>query len=176
MGFSKFIKTTKIEIIDNLFEKLNLNEKIEEEKVFTFTITNFNFDGLSYKSCIEIYKDGRPFSYFIEPWLVLKFPFLKHIKGCKPHDHVNVYNEDITYDQKTFTKLGCKFMPSNMIGQGRTFNEEVFNEKASKLIYIIVSNVYFPQIKVKFIKGIDLIKTYQNGIIKFKDHDNFFKV
>ncbi len=63
-----------------------------------------------------------------------------------------------------------------MIGQGRTFNEEVFNEKASKLIYIIVSNVYFPQIKVKFIKGIDLIKTYQNGIIKFKDHDNFFKV
>ena len=65
-------------------------------------------------------------------------------------------------------------MPSNMIGEGRTFNKEIFEEKAKKLIYIIVSNVNFPEIKIKFVKGIEIIVQYPTGVIPLKDFDKFF--
>jgi hypothetical protein len=99
---------------------------------------------------------------------------LIHVKGCKKYDHTDINDENIKYDQKTFTSRGCKFMTSNMIGEGRKFNKEIFEEKAKKLIYIIVSNIHFPEIKVRFVKGYDLSVQYPNGIIPLKDFDKFF--
>ena len=61
-----------------------------------------------------------------------------------------------------------------MIGTGRTFNEELFKEKAQKLIYCIVSNINFPEIKIKFVKGIYLLENYPKGIIPLNDYVNFF--
>jgi hypothetical protein len=83
-------------------------------------------------------------------------------------------DENIKYDQKTFTARGCKFMPSNMIGERRKFDKKIFEEKAKKLIYIIISNVEFPEIKIKFVKGIDLIVDYPDGKIPSKDLIKFF--
>ena len=83
-------------------------------------------------------------------------------------------DETVKYDQKTFTKNGCKYMPSNMIGEGRSFNQDIFEKKAKQLIYIIVSNVHFPEIMVRFVKGCDLIVDYPTGNIPFKDFDKFF--
>jgi len=122
---------------------------------------------------IEIFKDGRPFSHFIEKWLSLNFDLI-HIGGCKAYDFVHENDENIKYDQKTFTVRGCKFMPSNMIGEGRKFDKEIFETKAQNLNYIIVSNVNFPEIKIKFVKGTDLINTYPNGVIPSKDFIKFF--
>jgi hypothetical protein len=144
---------------------------IIHNQVFTHTIESINFGNIPNQMLKDIFRDGRAFSHLIEPWLALNYP-LTHIKGCQKHDHVD--NENAQYDQKTFTKRGCKFMPSNMIGEGRTFNKELFEEKASKLIYIIVSNIHFPEIKIKFVKGIDLIVDYPKGIIPSKDFDKFF--
>jgi hypothetical protein len=61
-----------------------------------------------------------------------------------------------------------------MIGEGRKFNKEIFEEKAKQLIYIIVSNVNFPEIKIKFVKGVDLIVDYPTGKIPSKDLVKFF--
>ena len=61
-----------------------------------------------------------------------------------------------------------------MIGQGRKFDKEIFEKKTKKLIFCIVSNIDFPNIKVKFIKGEDLIKDYPNGKISFKNYVKFF--
>ena len=61
-----------------------------------------------------------------------------------------------------------------MIGEGRKFDDVIFKEKASKLIYIIISNIHFPQIKIKFVKGSDLIIEYPNGKIPLKDFVKFF--
>lgn len=145
--------------------------KIIHNQVFTHTIEDISFGNIPTTILREIFTDGRAFSHLIEPWLAVNYP-LTHIKGCQKHDHVDI--ENAKYDQKTFTKRGCNFMPSNMIGEGRTFNKEVFEEKASKLIYIIVSNIHFPEIKIKFIKGIDLLVNYPNGKIPLKDFDKFF--
>ena len=146
---------------------------VELNKTFNHTIENVNFDNLPIESVYEIMKDGRAFSHFIEPWISSNYP-LTHVKGCKNYDFKDNNCDEILYDEKTFTKNGCNFCPSNMKGQGRTFNQEIFEEKSKKLIFCIVSNVKFPNIKIRFVKGEDLIKKYPKGNIDLKDHIIFF--
>ena len=156
----------------NKMELIETNN-IKHNTTYIHTIEDFSFGNLPQSAVIDILKDCRPFSHFIEPWLAIHYPLI-HIKGCKKYDHTDINNENVKYDQKTFTKAGCKFMPSNMIGEGREFNKEIFEEKAKQLIYIIVSNVNFPEIKIKFVKGIDLIVDYPTGKIPSKDLVKFF--
>lgn len=142
-------------------------------KTFIYNLTDYNFGNLPSQMIIEIFKDGRPFSHFIEKWLSLNFELI-HIGGCKAYDFVDTNDENIKYDQKTFTLRGCKYMPSNMVGEGRKFDKEIFENKAKNLNYIIVSNVNFPEIKIKFVKGVDLIVDYPTGKIPSKDLVKFF--
>ena len=142
-------------------------------KTFIHTITNFGFGNLPIENVINILKDGRPFSHFIEKWLENNYP-LKHISGCKQYDFIDSNDSNIKYDEKTFTKGGCNFCPSNMLGTGRKFNKEIFQEKAANMIYIIVSNINLPEIKIKFVSGCELIKIYPKGTIPLRDHVKFF--
>lgn len=155
--------------MDNLYRV----PSVELNKTFNHTIENVNFDNLPIETVNEIMKDGRVFSHFIEHWLSQKYP-LTHVKGCKNYDFKDNNCEKILYDEKTFTKNGCNFCPSNMKGQGRIFNQELFEEKSKKLIFCIVSNINFPHIKIRFVKGEDLIKKYPKGNIELKEHIIFF--
>jgi hypothetical protein len=148
---------------------------IEYNKTVTKKIENVSFGDLDQDSLRLIFEDGRIFSHFIERVLARDYN-LKHITGCKGHDLVDPSNPDVKYEQKTFTSNGCKFMPSNMIGKGRSFNPEVFKEKAEQLNYSIVSNVKFPVVHIRFVKGIDLVRLYPNGEIKYRAHDSFFEL
>ena len=160
---------------------MNIIENTLKHEIKTFslnttylhTIEDYCFGNIPKHILINTFKDGRAFAHFIEPWLEINYPII-HITGCKTYDHIDAHNMDIKYEQKTFTKRGCKFMPSNMIGEGRKFNQEIFEQKAKQLIYIIISNIYFPEIKIKFITGVDLLITYPNGIIPLKDFHKFF--
>lgn len=146
---------------------------VELNKTFDYEVSNYSFGNLPNEICKEIWKDGRPFSHFIEGWLAQNFP-LTHIKGCKQYDFTDKTHPEILYDEKTFTKLGCAFCPSNMLGQGRRFDKEIFEEKTKKLIFCIVSNVDFPNIKIRFVKGNDIISKYPNSKIPFKDFNDIF--
>jgi len=143
---------------------------------FLHTMQGCAFDNLSKEGYTGVLKDGRVFSHFIEPWLEQNYPSLKHIKGCKGYDLVDASNENIKYEQKTFTnaKAGCSFRPSNMKGAGRKFDQTIFEEKTKKLLFIIVSNIDFPNIKIRFVSGNDLLGSYPTGIIPRKDFDKFF--
>jgi hypothetical protein len=140
---------------------------------FTKVIENFSFDYLPRETLIEIFTDGRHCSPFLEKILAKDY-HLKHITGCKGYDFVDSVDESIKYDEKTFTKNGCDFTPSNMKGQGRAFDKAVFDEKSKRLNYIIVSNFNFPEIKIRFVKGEELAARYPNGKIPFREHDTFF--
>ena len=142
-------------------------------KTITKTIQNVSFGNLPLETLTELFKDGRLFSHFMERVLALDYN-LTHVPGCKGHDLVDPKDQDIKYEQKTFTRRGCKFMPSNMIGQGRKFDQAVFDEKSKTLNYIIVSNINFPEIKIRFVKGTDLVALYPKGEIPLKDHAKFF--
>ena len=150
-----------------------LNCSVILDKTDTHILKNFSFDKLSENVVINIFKDGRPFSHIIEHWLEETYP-LKYIEGCKEYDFLDLNNSEIKYDEKTFTKGGCDFRPSNMIGTGRKFDKEIFQEKAKNMIYIIVSNINLPEIKIKFVSGCELIKIYPKGIIPLRDHVKFF--
>lgn len=143
------------------------------DKTFTSTIEGIAFGNLSQDILKELFGDGRIFSHFMERLLAQDYG-LTHVSGCKGHDLVDPQNSEIKYEQKTFTARGCKFMPSNMIGQGRHFDKVIFDEKSKGLNYVIVSNVKFPEIRVRFIKGSDLALMYPMGEIKPRDHDKFF--
>ena len=140
----------------------------------TFIIENYSFGNLPKEELNEIYKDGREFAHIIEQWIPIQpqYSSLTRVKGCKEYDFID--DENIKYDEKTFTCNGCRFSPSNMQGAGRTFDKEVFEKKAKNLIYCIVSNINFPEIKIKFVKGSELIKTYPKGKIPLNHHDKFF--
>lgn len=140
-------------------------------KTYTFTISTFSFGNLLMEEMQVILQDGRVFSHFIEKWISKNFP-LNHVTGCKKYDFID--ETGMKYDEKTFTKGGCLFRPSNMTGQGRKFDEETFINKTKNLSFCIVSNVNFPQIKLKFVSGVDLLQSYPKGKIPFKDHDKFF--
>jgi len=140
----------------------------------THVIGNLGFGNLPNEKVIAKYKDGRAFSHFIELWLGENYP-LTCIEGCKRYDFTDEKHPEILYDEKTFTSRGCHYCPSNMLGQGRKFDKSVFEEKTKQLVFCIVSNVNFPEIKVKFMRGVDLLQIYPKGKIPTKDHDKFFE-
>lgn len=63
----------------------------------SFTLKNVSFDGLDENTIKQIFRDGRAFSHFIEPWIAKqvwtdretgdKFKLI-HVTGCKDHDFV----------------------------------------------------------------------------------------
>jgi hypothetical protein len=149
------------------------NKMYELGKTYTHVLKNIGFDNLSVDKVHSIFKDGRVFSHLIEPWVANEYN-LTHVTGCKGYDFIDNMNKEILIDEKTFTKRGLSFTPSNMKGQGRSFVRDVFEEKTKKLRFCCVSNINFPEIKIKFIDGTDLLKLYPNGTIPLKDHVKFF--
>jgi hypothetical protein len=143
------------------------------DTTFTKVIENVSFGNLSSETLCDMFKNGSLFSHFAERFIAENYG-LKHVKGCKSYDFEDPADSNIKIDEKTFTGYGCKFMPSNMIGQGRTFDKAVFDEKSKNMVYVIVSNINFPEIKIRFVKGYELSVRYPNGVIPFKDHDKFF--
>jgi len=142
-------------------------------RTVTRVIENFSFGDLPREVLIDLWKDGRVAAPFLER-LISQQDALTHVGGCKDHDMTDPTDSAIEYDEKTFTKGGCKFMPSNMIGTGRSFDQATFLEKANKMIYIVASVVNFPEIKIRYVKGSELALKYPKGIIPLKDHDAFF--
>ena len=61
-----------------------------------------------------------------------------------------------------------------MIGKGRKFDAAEFQEKVKTMNYVIVDNIEFLKITVKFATGIGLAARYPNGCIPFKDRVAFF--
>jgi hypothetical protein len=146
---------------------------IEFNKTVTHIIENVAFGTLPPAILSQLFRDGRIFSHFMEHTLAQQYQ-LTHVAGCKDHDLVTPSDPTIKYDQKTFTKGGCTFAPSYMKGTQRSFNKEEFDQKVKDMNYIIVSNVNFPEIKIRFVKGPELAAKYPRGEIPFSHHNSFF--
>ena len=140
-------------------------------KTYNFTIDNISFGDLSYKQLIQIFSDGRIISHLLERQLEIWFPDLTFVDK-HGYDHIDKNNTK--YDQKSFTKSGCKFMPSYMQGGSRKFNDNEAHEHCKKIIYIICDVTKFPNIKVRFIQGSELIKKYPKCIIPYKQLETVF--
>ena len=67
---------------------------VELNQTFNHTIENYTFGNLPHETCIEILKDGRSFSHFIEPWLAHNYPLI-HVQGCKAYDFKDKIHPEI---------------------------------------------------------------------------------
>jgi hypothetical protein len=146
---------------------------IEIDKVYDFEIEDVSFGPISKEEMYNIFTDGRACSPFIERCLEKWFSQLKFIGG-KGYDHINISDEKIKYDAKSFTKQGSNFSPSNMQGKGRSVDPIKLWEHANTMIYIFCDIIDFPKVKIIFKNGTDLTK-YTNGKIKVTERDVLFK-
>ena len=142
------------------------------EKVYEYDLTGqVSFGDLGEMETYEILKDGRLASHFLERQLCVWFPELTFVDG-RGHDHID--EEGNLYDQKCFTKGGLNFAPSNMIGKGRTLDEELAHSHASTITYIACDIIDFPKVRVKFLYGTTLLGLYPKLRIPNKDRELIF--
>ena len=139
---------------------------IEYDKVYEYDLAgSYSFGTLPKVVLEEVLKDGRVASHMLEPQIEVWFPELKHVKGCKGHDHIH-RRDGRLFDAKNFTRSGgCKFMPSNMLGTGRKFDQDEFVKKTSGMSYIICDIVDFPRVRIIFKDGKELAQRYPKGNI-----------
>jgi hypothetical protein len=153
--------STNIEVIMIVFDK-----------TYYFELENISFDILQESELNRMFKDGRIASKFLEIMIEKWFPDLQYV-NARGHDHVSL-TDGQKYEQKCFTKSGCRFMQSINFGGGRVFNEEKAIEHSSTMNYIICDILSFPKIRLIFKKGPDLTNQYSNCIIPLKDLDKLF--
>lgn len=145
---------------------------IDYERVYEYTIDNISFGSLPRDVVVELFKDGRVASHFLERQLEVWFPELTFV-NAKGHDHLDP--EGNLYDQKCFTKGGLGFAPSHMGGKGRVFVQEEAHEHAKDVTYICCDIIDFPKVRVVFRRGSDLIVEYPKCKVPFKNRELFFK-
>jgi len=145
---------------------------IKLNKIYNFNLDIPKIGDLTKEEINQVFQDGRSASPVLEMQLVKWFSELTHVSGCKDHDHLD--KQGNKYDAKNFTKNGLRFMPSKMIGVGRAFNKIEFHKKAKSLTYIVCDIKEFPNIKVVFKSGKELIKEYPNGSVGPSKRKEFF--
>ena len=132
--------------------------KYELNKTFEFNLTNISFDNIPSDKLVKLFTDGRHASHILELWVETNF----------------IDNNNNFMEAKNFTKNGAKFMPSRMLGVGRKYIKEEADKVIKSNIYVITDINDMPKIKMRFVKGIDLLEKYPNAIIPFKLRDEFF--
>ena len=80
------------------------------------------------------------------------------IKKHNVKDHDFIDNNNNFMEAKNFTKNGAKFMPSRMLGVGRKYIKEEADKVIKSNIYVITDINDMPKIKMRFVKGIDLLE------------------
>ena len=143
----------------------------EYDKTYEFHV-NASFGDMPVDIINSLYQDGRVASKFLEIQLTSWFPELEFV-DAKGYDHVCSKN-DRKLDAKCFTKGGLGFAPSAMVGAGRKIDEQVAREHANEIDYIACDIVNFPKIRVKFLKGSDLVKQYPSFKIPPKHREKIF--
>ena len=145
---------------------------IRLNETYNFNVKNVSFGDIPPDRLPALFKDGRVASFFLEEQLQHWFPELTRIEGNKDHDHLD--RQGRKYDAKNFTKNGLDFKPSNQKGKGRYFIAEIAYAKAAMLRYICCDIVDFPQVRVKFVEGTDMIEEYPNCAVSFTKREGLF--
>jgi hypothetical protein len=147
--------------------------QVEFNKVFEFDFGGqVQFGDLPLEEVYELYKDGRVSSKFLEHYIPIWFPELKFVDQ-DGYDHIDA--NGVKYDLKGFTiSSGAGYAPSNMVGAGRKINISEMHAHAKTINYIFSDITKFPEIRIIFKTGEDMVRDYPNGKIKPNQRDKLF--
>ncbi len=149
--------------------------KIDYNTCYHFDFTGrVKFGDLDEQTVYELFQDGRPASKFLERYVPLWFPELRFVDATG-YDHVDVATGQRRWDLKGFTKSGASYVPSNMLGAGRTINLQEAHDHANTIDYIFSDVVEFPKIRIIFKSGQELVKQFPRGKIDFKYRHTLFE-
>lgn len=131
------------------------------------TIYRFNFPitigTLSADVVAKLGKDGRFLSHALEYQLADWFPLIR--VDQTHYDLVDKATQTIKYEAKCFTNNGAKLLPSKMQGSKREVDYPAFMDIALNTIYIVLDITAFPEIRVVFIEGQEVLKRFSNAKI-----------
>jgi len=130
-----------------------------------------SFDNLSQQALTRLIQDGRVGSWIFEEW-IQENTNLTRINGQKRFDFVD--DEGVKYQQKMFTKNGCKLLPSDQQGIGRCFNKIDYENYLMSQWFIIIGIKMFPIVHVKIFHGKILLERYPEGVITTGKYKSFF--
>lgn len=150
-----------------------MNTQIQLNKVYTFDLTGkVQFGDMPTELLHKLFQDGRVASKFLEHTLPTWFPDLEFV-DAEGYDHVSKSNGR-KYDLKGFTKGGASYAPSNMLGAGRKIDTRVLHEHANSIDYILSDITAFPQVRIVFKAGADLVRDYPTGKIPVAQKQQIF--
>lgn len=138
--------------------------RIAYDQVFEFDLTgSVSFGNLSQSKVYELFQDGRVASKFLENILPEWFEDLEYVDQ-DGYDHVQT-STGRKLDLKGFTGGGANYAPSNMLGAGRRVDRAKLHEHALEIDYILSDITAFPQVKIVFKRGTDLVEHWPSGKI-----------
>jgi hypothetical protein len=133
---------------------------VEYNKIYTLDFTGtVSFGRIPEEVVYEMNRDGRRVSHPLEYELPYHFPNLERI-DAKGYDLINHDNDKRKIDHKSYTKGGCNFAPSNMVGKGRKLDIVKATKHAKSIDYVITDVTEFPIVRVKFVNGEELVNKY----------------
>jgi hypothetical protein len=139
---------------------------INYDKTYTFDLTGkVSFGDLPTSLVNDMFKDGRVASKFLENHLPVWFPELEFVDQ-DGYDHISKTGQK--YDLKGFTKGGASYAPSAMIGAGRKIDVTEMHAHANTIDYVFSDITEFPQVRIKFMRGTDMVQQYPSGKIAYK--------
>jgi hypothetical protein len=148
--------------------------KINFDTIYLFDFTGkVRFGDMPNEELYQLFKDGRVSSKFLESYIPIWFPELKFVDQ-DGYDHIDVATESVKWDLKGFTKGGASYVPSSMIGAGRKINIEEAQEHANEINYIFSDITEFPNVRIQFKTGKELVKQFPSGKIASKYKDQLF--
>lgn len=150
----------------------------EYNTTYTFRIHQFAFGDLKNNDLLDLFFDGRVSSKFLEKHIPLWFPTLSFVDKTG-YDFIDSSQKAKTegrdkIDQKAFTKRGANYAPSGMIGVGRKVNLEAFSAHAENISYCFTDITKFPEVRVCFWTGKDLINKFGHNKINHSQRDKLF--
>lgn len=138
----------------------NALPEMDYDQVYQFDLTSqVKFWKLPQQKVFELFRDGRTASRFLEESIPYLFAEFVYVDG-KGYDWLRKMVDKV--EGKCVTKNGCNFAPSAMVGSGRKVKPDEVKQHIEEcnLDYILMDIVEFPTVRMRLVKGSDLIATH----------------
>jgi hypothetical protein len=146
----------------------------ELDTTYPIIIDNYAFGRCSSDALSELFRDGRVASRFIELEVLERFSGLRGAESSNAKGYDMVGRGGQKLEVKTFTKGGCKFVPSYMVGSGRKMDVKKAKKETVAKYLCIADITDFPHVNLVFKLFADVWSEYPNGVITYKNKQKLF--
>jgi len=165
-----------IAFLQKWFKRHPKLDVFELDKTYPIIIDNYSFGRCSSEALSELFRDGRVASRFIELEVAERFSGLRGAESSNAKGYDMVGRGGQKLEVKTFTKSGCKFVPSYMVGSGRKMDAKKAKKETVAKYLCIADITDFPNVNLVFKKFDDVWRDYPKGSIAYNKREDLFGI